>query len=87
MMEAPFNYFLSKIGMKYWPKEVREKAREMILQGMSRSQVSIALNVPIGTLSKWVLRLGRHPITYGEDKRKEAWDIYNKGMSRPQIAG
>ncbi len=69
-----------------WPEEIKRKARDLAAQGMSRSQISIQLNVPAATLSKWVVHLGRQPIRYSEEIRKKAMEMRNAGLSRPQIS-
>jgi hypothetical protein len=69
-----------------WPEEIRQKARELAVKGLSRSQISVQMGVPAATLSKWVVYLDRQPITYPEEVRKKAIDLSEKGMSRIYIS-
>ncbi len=72
--------------MKYWPAEIKEKARQLASQGMPRGDIAAIIGVPQATLAKWTRHLGIQPVKYGEETRKKAVDLYGKGLSRPQIA-
>ena len=72
--------------MKYWPSEIKDKARELAKSGMARPEIAKALGVPVATLCKWVRGLGVQPIHYSLEDRLEAERLYESGISRPQIA-
>ena len=72
--------------MKYWPSEIKDKARELAKSGMARAEIAKTLGVPAATLCKWARGLGVQPIHYSLEDREEAERLYESGLSRPQIA-
>ena len=72
--------------MRYWPSEIKDKARELAKSGMVRPEIAKALGVPVATLCKWVRGLGVQPIHYSLEDRLEAERLYESGLSRQQVA-
>ncbi len=69
-----------------YPKEVKEKARELAVSGKSRSEISRELGVPFGTVSKWLLGINSDSQYQPEEKRKEAERMIRSGLSQQATA-
>ena len=69
-----------------YQESVKETAREMAKQGLSRSQISRQLNVPITTISKWVIGINSNRQYHPIEVRKEAERMIKSGLSKGMVA-
>jgi transposase-like protein len=66
--------------------EIKEKARQLIASGLSRSRTAIFLGIPYGTLYKWKIPSPNKPVTYSDKIKRRAQELSKSGLSRPKIA-
>ncbi len=66
--------------------EIREEAKKLAEQGLSRSQISRRLNVPVFTVSKWVIGINSNKQGHSSEVRKEAERMIKSGLSKSTVA-
>ena len=69
-----------------YPDEIKEKARQLIASGLSRSKTAVFLGVPYGTLYKWKIPSPNKSVVYSDEIKQRARELSKSGLSRPKIS-
>lgn len=69
-----------------YSEDLKETAKKLTEQGLSRFRVSRQLGIPVSTISKWVIGINSDKYLHPQEVKDKARELAKNGMSRSEIS-